>query len=234
MKLRPKSQIDAQVASQRKAQIDEGVRIAQKVDALRETLSMLEAQHEQYIAGMKGELDRQTSDRVQRIAELESEIRELEEKRKLLLAPLDEAWAEVRTEKQKVQVLIENLGKSSAKSEATEAKRLEKLKEAKETLGRIKIRERELLKVYTQAEADRQDAEKIRVNLESDRTSQEALFEKRSAGLDAKEKQLQEDEKAVLHQKEINQIRESALNDRERGIEDRYQTLLRTENRLKK
>jgi SMC interacting uncharacterized protein involved in chromosome segregation len=114
MKLRPKSQIDAQVASQRKAQIDEGVRIAQKVDALRETLSMLEAQHEQYIAGMKGELDRQTSDRVQRIAELESEIRELEEKRKLLLAPLDEAWAEVRTEKQKVQVLIENLGKSSA------------------------------------------------------------------------------------------------------------------------
>ena len=78
MKLLPKSQVHAQVNEQRRQQIDEGMILAKKVDALRQTLAELEEQQRKFSEGTKRELERETQ-------ELHEEIAELTKKRDLLV-----------------------------------------------------------------------------------------------------------------------------------------------------
>lgn len=84
------------MASERKAQIDEGVALAKKIDALRQTLGNLERQHANFLAGMETELHGRTDKLFQTIGALQKEVAELEERRALALIPLDAQMEEIR------------------------------------------------------------------------------------------------------------------------------------------
>lgn len=92
MKLLTKQQINTTYQDTRRKEIEEGVKLAKKVDTLRETLSSLEAQHKAFLAGMSRELEEKTKSKQQHIALLESEVKKLEERKKTALEPLDKEW----------------------------------------------------------------------------------------------------------------------------------------------
>src|SRR3954469_15526260 len=103
MHLLPKSVIQSQVASQKKAQIDEGIALARKIDVLRETLAGLELKHSQFVAGMGRELEQKTKHLHETVGELERNIADLQEKRAELSKSLDSQWEEVRQKEQEIE-----------------------------------------------------------------------------------------------------------------------------------
>src|ERR1700750_2532234 len=86
MKLLKKSIIDAEVNARKKAQMDEGIQLAQKIDTLRKTLNDLEVQHRNFIDGMQGELKKATDELFEEIAERKNEIKELQVQKDRLVA----------------------------------------------------------------------------------------------------------------------------------------------------
>lgn len=90
MKLLKKSVLTQELNTQRKTQIDEGVHLATKIDALRKSLNELEVQHQNFIETKQTELDNIFKSLEREIKEKQLEIKTLEERRKQLLKPLDE------------------------------------------------------------------------------------------------------------------------------------------------
>lgn len=73
MKLLPKSQVLANVNEQKRLQIEEGVILAKKVDALRQTLLDLEDQQRKFIEGQRAVLERELG-QLNREIELKKEL----------------------------------------------------------------------------------------------------------------------------------------------------------------
>lgn len=234
MKLHLKSVVGREIASQRTAQIQEGVAIAKKVDALRETLASLEAQRIKFISGMTGELTKETEGLIARIGELKSEIGELEDKRRQLLIPLDDAWQKVGEVQKSLASEREEIASEKRQIELAKQRLAEKAADIRDRLGKTKVRERELARIYLKAETDGQEAVSIKAKLLEEKESQDARLAAQEAELAKKIAKVDFDERAVLHANELLDFREKAINNKERQVNDRYQTLLRTQARLTK
>lgn len=233
MKLIPKSQISNDFANDRAIQIKEGLALAKKIDVLRETLASLETQHANFLAGSQRELQIATEALTIRKNELENEISKLEVKRAKLQKPLDDEWAELKENQVKFKEDLENLAtksdelKTKEKDIEKETKRFDKERIASTE------RETETQLLYRQAEQDRTKA----LELKSARIKEYAEFK---ADADKRDEKQNIREKALLAQatfnedsKEILNTREKELNNREQAINDKYQTLMRTINRIK-
>ena len=95
MKLLPKQKVQSLIENERANQINEGIMLAKKIDALREKLADLQQQHSLFVMGMEDNLKAKTENLFQEIERRETEIKLLEIKRQELLKPLDEAWQQV-------------------------------------------------------------------------------------------------------------------------------------------
>ena len=109
MRLPDKRTVQTVMAGQRKSQIDEGVAIAKKVDALRETYSSLQTQQQLFIDSMSTALTKRTEELNEEIANKERVVLDLEQKRMKLLEPLTLKWDEVEKEKEELESLRKEL-----------------------------------------------------------------------------------------------------------------------------
>ncbi len=234
MKLQPKKQVNDSFNAQRRNQIDEGVRIAKKIDVLRETLVTLEEQHKNFIARSKEELILATKKLTEEKSTIEREIQRLEAKRATLLKPLDEEWAKLNDEKA-------DFNKKKEKQEVKEREITEREEKVKKDETRI-----EAAKV-TLDERDRRTGLLIGETIEANRKAKD-LYSKRvreyadhrqtidrettEVARDRKENDVQRE--ANARDKEANSIKEKKLKDEERRIKDLYDTLQRTITRVKK
>lgn len=137
MKLLKKSIIDAEVNAKKKAQIDEGIQLAQKVDALRVDLNNIERQHREFIAGMEAQLKEKLDPLLEEIAERTHEIEELKVQKKRLLETFPSNYEEMLDEKDRLAVLRLKLDRDKKVLE-------EVLEKERKGLRNIKVREREL------------------------------------------------------------------------------------------
>lgn len=147
MKLLKKSTIDAEINARKRAQIDEGVELAQKIDTLRNTLNDLEVQHRNFIDGMQGELTKATDTLFEEIAEGKNEIKELIVQKGRLLATFPRNYEELLEEKDRLAVIRLKLDKD--KEKLIEIMKLERVK-----LRNIKVRERELANIISNSKKD--------------------------------------------------------------------------------
>lgn len=234
MKLLAKKSIDVEVAAQKKAQIDEGVSIAKKVDVLRNTLSSLETQHRRFLDGISSELKRETQSLIETIASLRIEISDLEEKRKKLLEPLDEEWENVKLKSKEILAREQKISETESHLDFREIRIDERDKKSKESVSRANLRERELERtlehtqiLYEGAEKEKKESDLYKITIEKD-------LEVKSEAIGRSQRRLDEEIRGVDHQKELNLLKEKELLEKERAINDKYQTLLRSEARLKK
>lgn len=233
MKLLKKSTINVEIASERRKQIDEGMFVAKKVDLLRETLVNLEQQHEKFVDGMEKQLVDRTKETAIKLKSLQDEIISLQEKRKLLLIPLDEEWKKVSIKELEIDKLKNDLIEQSSLLLRQQSDLDIQKKKERTVLTRINTREKELIRVYNRAEENTQKSEEVLNIRLREKTEDNKFFEEknkelidREAGIAVKERELKIHKDIVDEKIKENDIREMKLLDRE-------QTLEREINRIK-
>ena len=123
MKLLPKQKINAEVATQRKNQIDQGLALAKKVDALRETFQEEESRVEIFRSETMKKVQAEIDALIAEKNSLQSKLEVMREERMRLLAPVDlsEAWSEVKSGKAEIIEWRERLAQHSVELLAKES-----------------------------------------------------------------------------------------------------------------
>ena len=103
MRLLKKSEVTQKKAQARKQEIDEGVKIAQKVDAVRNTLAEEEANLDKFRTESVKNIKAELAPLEEKRDGLKKEVQELERTREQLLIPLTEEWEEVETAKKQIE-----------------------------------------------------------------------------------------------------------------------------------
>lgn len=234
MNLLPKKQLNVQIARERKAQIDEGISLATKIDKLRETLNNLELQQRQFLDGMQSELHNRTHSLIERIAEMEKDIVELENKRQELLKPLASEWTQVNMKSAEIDSIKAVLDKNLLKIAQKEEKMTLLGTEIKNRLSRIKIRERELDKVYDKAEQSGLETEQIKQEIASQKESQASYFEREKKKIESREQAVHLYEFTLSERKLQIEFKEKEIEAEKVRLLDQRGTLERAMARLNK
>lgn len=227
MQLLKKSTVQVEAQQARKKVVDEGMHIAKKVDALRQTFSEVQEQHQKFLNGMEGELKERTKPLIDKIASLESEVRDLEDKRRDLLVPLDKEWKELHSKQEELVKVSGLLDKKKEQVAIKETKLLVVGKELKDRIFKVKTRERELAKSLKDAAEGLYIADDKRVEAFRIRESAEDYSK------ELNQSSLDREAKVAVREREVEMIknytddREKALNAREILLSDREQTLER-------
>lgn len=233
MKLLPKKQVQTLVEDQRKNQIDEGVMLARKVDALREKLADLQKQHSLFVMGMEDNLQEKTGKLFERIQGLETEIKLLEVKKAELRKPLDLEWQKLKTDKESLVAKTSEIEGVLSQIRGKEERIGKRDTESKEKLNHIKIRERELERTFDKADQLRVEAEKVFLQKNNEKEKQDKEFSERSSKLDIAESAIKSFQFTLLQRQGQIEMREKENEAEKIRLVDMRKTLERSLARLK-
>lgn len=214
-------------------EVDEGAKLAKKVDELRRLSANEEARINKYrIANSKEALD-QIAQLVSEKEKLQSEITSLKEERRLLQIPLDDKWIEISEKEKKISEINDDLVQKHFALEEREREimiREREIEEIRAKVDKTKKYNQELNKKrLTEAENAailRQEAEDtLRVAREK---SREIL-----ADLRLKEDELAVQQRDTKNQAALLEDDRTYLKNWERQLNDKYETLNRTQQRIK-
>lgn len=104
MKLLDRKTVNTVMAGERKSQIDEGVILAKKIDAMRESYSSLQTQQQLFVDSISTSLTDRTNALNEEIYYKENIVKDLEQKRIKLLEPLTIKWDEVKKAEEDVAI----------------------------------------------------------------------------------------------------------------------------------
>lgn len=234
-RLLEKKAIAVDLADQRKQQIDAGVALAKKVDAIRGTLQEEEERIERFrretLQRTQQEIDAKIAER----EELRIEVAVLQEERIKLLAPIDlsQAWEEVRTAKIENAIWEERLQNQTIEllAQGDDAKNLSAKLASKEgeLLQKDDLAERTLIAAeekFAQADTLHRLAFEERDKSNRECQQQENHLKIREEDAVAREANLSiREEAASLH--EIN------LSDREKKLRSRQELFLKAQAYIK-
>lgn len=233
MKLLEKQQVNTQKAKERKLEIDEGAKLAKKIDILRETFSKEQTNLLKFRDESLENIRKEIELGIEKKNQLYREITEAEERKKTLLLPLDKEFDQIEMSKSLLQQRIEEF-------------------EIKENIilqreNSLESKERELISGRNDLAETKEIISKTL--LEATRTKE--LADSRLKDIERKgkdnilafiqrEKDLDQKEEAVLYREvDLNNGLEQLKKDRENiirqkiALEDREKTLEREFKRLK-
>lgn len=192
MKILKKNEVAVEEAKRRKEQIDEGLNLAKKIDALRETFAKEELHLNIFRKESVQIAQNQIDSLIKRKTELEKEVKNLEERRILSKAPLDlkTEWLKVKADKVKLGDLSTELLERETNSIAKEATLETKDRDLFNREEVIKEKENLTTRYLKEAETAWLDADKIK-------TSAEKLKDKVTKELKDKEQKLLSEEHSL-------------------------------------
>lgn len=232
MRLLPKSEVDKAKASDRQREIDEGKKLATKVDTLRELHAEEEKGLEQFRQKTVKQIREEIDPLIAQKEALTSDISELEHTRKMLLVPLDAKWEEVNA----AQTLCDEREADLATKEGDFNSRRALL-----------VAEERELHIEKERVVDERERSKEMVASSGrilDEANQTLVDARAKASVVLQGAQLRHDEAIARELRVAAQERDNSMvsehlrgwdNDlvnRERALKDRYETLLRTAKRL--
>lgn len=236
MKLQSKSAVNSQVAEEKRKQISEGVKIAQKVDILRETLSDEEInfqnRKENMIATLKAEIDPLAREKQQLLEELPN----LREQKCKLLEPVDltEARSKVRQEEKELKeredsLVIREVKVSSQEKDLNDYNSELTLREKK-----IKVKEEENNQNLLESEEKLLELTQITNDIERYKVDVEKEISQRYEIIQGKERDYEIKKREIDIKENQNKKKERFLLDRERQINSRYQIMLKAQEYVKR
>lgn len=234
MRLLKKSEIDSAKAGDRKRDIDEGSKLAKRVDALREAQATEEASLEKFrretIAHINEEIISKTYER----DSLSKEVYDLEDRKKIALLPLDSEWLEVKAKQDELTEYAQKLNQE--KLMLIQSKKDFDIEEDKQKVEKRRISDERnrSIKSLTETETNREESVKVLTKNKRVLEETEELLRREERKAKAKEKALQSAE-VILRQKEKKlEEREKDINNQNIFLADQRKTLERAFNRLKK
>ncbi len=225
MKLLKKSTVTLELNTQKKMQIDEGVMIAGKIDALRKTLTELETQHQNFAQGKKKELISLLGSIEKDIEDKKSIVLNLEYRKREALKPLKSEWDKIE---KREAILKEDEKFFSKKLHDLNRSQLDVTNRDKELAAQfqglaIRIRENETMNKKAKnniekskeiLESSLNKEEEINVHVASKTQkllSREAGIASRERELDIKQAHLENREREIINQRIRLEDREATL-----------------------
>lgn len=199
MRLLPPKELNTKLNEQKRSEIDAGVFLAKKVDALREQVSVAQSEHDIAIANINKEFDTFTVELCAKKRIIENEVFGLEERRQELLKPLDEAWQGFHIENDELLLKQQELQEQKYKASQRELE-IDKRNEQSNKLYIESMQEKKESESFLQHAKDifktRQTEGKdflIRTkNWEYKKSAEEGEIEKKNKEIDRKNKLIEE------------------------------------------
>lgn len=234
-KLLDKKTINAEVATQQKQKIIEGITLSKKVDKVRGTLNEEETRLERFRTETIRKVQQEIDAKVLERDSLENGNQALRRERVQLETPIDlsQAWAEVKEEEKKVQEWTVNLTQQQIEQNIITADNESQTKRLVRMERNIERRDILSEKTLIEAECKLDEASQEVV-----RTKQQA--QKMLANAEQKEKesvefaqQLIQREKMLRLREKANQTHEIDLSNRERKLRVNEQVFIKAQQYLK-
>lgn len=232
MRLLTKNEITKIRTDERKLEIDEGMKLANKVDTLRRTVLEEEAKITKFRDENIKQLREEITDGVEEKGELLAEIEALKAQKAILLEPLDAKWEKVEEQERLLIELQESLNEQSLNIGYLQSETEKQLTEA--NLDRERAAEQRSLaeKELLAAQIDHENSEAVFGLAEAEKDQLVKEYENKFSALVARENELAAKERDIAATEELLATRQRNLNALEAQINDRYQTLLRTEEEI--
>lgn len=233
MKLQDKKAVTADLATQRKTQIDQGVQLASKIDVLRETLAKEEGNLGRFRAESIKVVQLEIDALMQQKNSLRDEVRRLEQQRQAARIPLDAEWEAVRQQQAKLAHYKQGLDEKSYIIKECEEQVTQEKKEVEIDKNRAADLNHRASESLAQAEETLHEAREASAQIRN--KAQATLFaaEAKEKEVSLKEKEVELREEWVEKETERQQVHEVDLANREKALKDRYATLARTIKRIK-
>lgn len=233
MRLIDKKLVNATLATERKTQIDAGVKIAEKVDEVRKTLAEeqlnLETFRRETTKTVQEEIDLKIREKDALMGDIKVRRAELAELQK----PLDSAWEEVK----KASHDLEKISDSLKGTESDIQKRLQVLKENEKRNSDERLRivgeHRQSTEGLFRVEQLKEDTAKelMRARAEASKIVSDAT--EREEAVVVRESEIEEREGAIQrHQKDL-ETREKDMKDREKKFKANQDIFIRSQAYLK-
>lgn len=232
MRLQDKRQVAADTATQRKKDIDEGMKIASKVDILRETIVTEEGKlrrfREETIKSVQAEID----DYIRQKDKLSEEVYVLEQKKDNARIPLDAEWERLRQGQHELLIEKQNVGEKSDILKGREKEIVHAEQEIEVEKERAKDFTHRAVQSLARADEVIREARESAAAIRNKAQIVLGQSELKNAEADLREKSVEVREQEVgavwdrVRAKEIN------LAQREAALKDKYATLERTLKRL--
>lgn len=227
MKLLTKSEIEQKRAADRKLEIDEGIKLARRVDNLRQTIATEGATYELFGNGNKQVVLEQISELVNERDTLRIEVGDLEVERAKLREPLDAEWDALREAQAALDEQDVDIRYRKRELKEDEAAHAIRRKDIEDAESRIALDRKQTTRNLLDSDALRTELVVKKVEFDAYVQQQISEFEKREA-------KLASDEENVANRKARNDAREveldereAALTERERQVQDMYDTAKR-------
>lgn len=233
MKLLTRQEITKQKTAERKIEIDEGIKLARKVDTLRQTALQEEANLAKFRLAALQRTKEEIEALVQQKDNVVSEIESLKVQRDLLRLPLDGEWDQLMAFKEETGKLNDLLSQKEA--ELSHQGFILGQKSAELSLMVAKLdNEKALAHInFLETEENKQKSAETVVENEVIKTNLELYVNKKTEEFVLREGDLAAREKEINLKEDSYRKRLKALNIKEQIINDRFETLLRTEKGLK-
>jgi chromosome segregation ATPase len=234
MRLLSKKIIQEQVAEQKRQQILDGVKVATKVDKLREEFAQLQRQRLDFLEGNKRALEEELQPLYTKLENLKGQVKQLAEERKELKKPLDDEWKLLEETKVIFKSQQEEFNKKEMDLEDIKVFLNNRQEEVEANLAKQKSLLKETEYNANKSREDKDESEK-NLRIVNDRAYKiEKQIADRLAEVQEKEKLALFNLKAAEQVKAMNETKEKELKDKEKKVKDLYDTLARNYERLKK
>ncbi len=230
-RLLPKRELETKKASERKVAIDEGITLARKVDKLRETVAFEEVRLKQFREASVAQT-KEIAELVEQKQQVAYDIQKLEQVRANLRTPLDEEWAKVRKERAELEESKELYDLNSRSLSFAQKVYFADTKVLEDREARAVAKDLALDLRGDEIEAIHLDALKVLVDARNNAQATAKTLEVQAREISTREINVLGHERSIESREDFNRQREIELNKRERTINDKYATLLRTEQRI--
>ncbi len=232
MKLLSKNEIEKAKSLERKLEIDEGAKLARKVDDLRKLSAEEEMKQSKFrLASLKETNDQIAAATTERDSLL-AEVVKLREEKRILQIPLDAKWSEVKGYEQRLQRLEIEISVKETSLEQRK-KDLSVLEEAaRVTENEIDLAAQRIAGNLLASERKVQEADAVLDEAKLVRNETDDYVESQKNSLLSREAEVAVRERDVENRELDLEEERRQLAILERQINDKYETLLRTENQL--
>lgn len=232
MKLLDKKTVNTDLARDRKAQIDEGIKLATKVDVLRETVVKEEGNLQRFrtetVAAVQVEIDGY----IRQKDNLKTEISVLEENKRVLEIPLTDKWADVHDAEAKLlkekQVWVEKSDILKLREDEVEREERSVEMEKGKAIDLNHLASQNFARSESTLKSAHEEAADMRNRAQIVLSSAEL----RELAVKEKEEEVEKREIEVTLAWEHTRAKETDLAHRERRLKDGWETLERTIKRL--
>lgn len=234
MRLLPKSEILQKQAAVQKQTIDEGKKLAERIDRLRDVAATEEASLEKFRSETLARIHLETTEAATKRDELKNEVAQLERQRADAIKPLDEEYEALEVAKQALKDAEQDILSKQQQADILLADIEVRRKEIKDALARAETAEYLAAQKLEEASRKEQSMHSSLEEIQKTESEISTIKTKLNTELVHREQSCENRENSIILREQEVEKEKKLLQEERIRLDDRSRTLERAFNRLKK